>query len=479
MGENIDPSVVIEIGDEKKQTSVKEGTNAPFFNEVKRTNHLSETKHLLLSLSVRDSLPPHHLFSPSVFCVWLLCPQRGVLRQSHQAVGESINQINQKGANQRWLWCNSISHLKYFHNPSVCELHCVKRSFYSILSVRTFELPLCGYSSLQVMHTKMLRSFCIGSFKLDVWTVYKQPGISPVPVAAHCCSMISNQSMKGVFFLSSHDMFWYLDWRLKVPRGFSLPQKHWFRFQKTLNHHVSSDRSVFLINFCLFLVPPGHQFLNKWAMLTQPGDLSTGVKGYVKCDISISAKGETIQPGPKASDAEEQIDKYESVCSLNVVLLFPVLFAQSGLMGKVTETGMGDVCDCNNPPCHLKPFSKDNNDSRLSWYLKISDEIGFFSLCHCSYCCKVWGTFQIFFIALMAFFLRNLLIPEGFPSERPWARFFVKVYRAEGLPRNNSSIMANVTKAFIGDNTALIDPYVVVSFFKQVVGWIAAAIRWY
>jgi len=37
VGENIDPSVVIEIGDEKKQTSVKEGTNAPFYNEV-RTN---------------------------------------------------------------------------------------------------------------------------------------------------------------------------------------------------------------------------------------------------------------------------------------------------------------------------------------------------------------------------------------------------------------------------------------------------------
>lgn len=73
-------------------------------------------------------------------------------------------------------------------------------------------------------------------------------------------------------------------------------------------------------------------------------------------------------------------------------------------------------------------------------------------------------------IHVLSFFLRNLLIPEGFPSERPWARFFLKVYRAEGLPRNNSSIMANVTKAFIGDNTALIDPYVVVSFFKQVVG---------
>ena len=67
---------------------------------------------------------------------------------------------------------------------------------------------------------------------------------------------------------------------------------------------------------------------------------------------------------------------------------------------------------------------------------------------------------------------RNLLIPEGCPSERPWARFCMKVYRAEGLPRSNSGLMANVTKAFIGDNTALVDPYVVVSFFKQVVGGI-------
>lgn len=34
VGENIDPVVIIEIGDEKKQTTVKEGTNAPFYNEV-------------------------------------------------------------------------------------------------------------------------------------------------------------------------------------------------------------------------------------------------------------------------------------------------------------------------------------------------------------------------------------------------------------------------------------------------------------
>lgn len=64
---------------------------------------------------------------------------------------------------------------------------------------------------------------------------------------------------------------------------------------------------------------------------------------------------------------------------------------------------------------------------------------------------------------------RNLLLPAGFPSERPWSRFYVKVYRAEGLPRMNSSIMANVTKAFVGDTKDLIDPYVVVSFFGQMV----------
>ncbi|XP_054603148.2 fer-1-like protein 6 isoform X3 [Nothobranchius furzeri] len=227
VGENIDPSVVVEIGDEKKQTTVKEGTNAPFYNE-------------------------------------------------------------------------------YF----VFDVFAYKEIFYDKVI------------KLTVIHSKMLRTFSVGSFKLDVWTVYKQPGAS----RSHLSS----------------DQSWTPELLLCCQRS---------------TKDCCPDSL-------------GHQFINKWAMLTDPGDISTGVKGYVKCDISVSAKGEAMQPGQKASDAEEQIDK-------------------------------------------------------------------------------------------------NLLIPEGFPSERPWARFCVKVYRAEGLPRNNSSIMANVTKAFIGDNTALIDPYVVVSFFKQ------------
>lgn len=65
------------------------------------------------------------------------------------------------------------------------------------------------------------------------------------------------------------------------------------------------------------------------------------------------------------------------------------------------------------------------------------------------------------------FVFRNLLLPEGIPAERQWARFYVKIYRAEGLPKMNTSIMANVKKAFIGENRDLVDPYVQVQFAGQ------------
>lgn len=64
----------------------------------------------------------------------------------------------------------------------------------------------------------------------------------------------------------------------------------------------------------------------------------------------------------------------------------------------------------------------------------------------------------------------NLLLPADVPAERQWARFYVKVYRAEGLPKMNTSIMANVKKAFIGENKDLVDPYVQVLFAGQKVG---------
>uniref|UniRef100_A0A4X2KXZ5 C2 domain-containing protein n=1 Tax=Vombatus ursinus TaxID=29139 RepID=A0A4X2KXZ5_VOMUR len=194
VGENIDPVVIIEIGDEKKQTTVKEGTNSPFYNEY----------------FVFDFIGPQvHLFDKII--------------------------------------------------------------------------------KISVMHNKLIGSLLIGSFKVDLGMVYNQPG---------------------------------------------------------------------------------HQFCDKWALLTDPTNIRTGTKGYLKCDISVAGKGDILQASPKTSDAEEQIEK-------------------------------------------------------------------------------------------------NLLVPQGFPFERPWARFYVRIFQAEGLPKMNSSIMANVTKAFVGDSKDLVDPFVEVTFAGQ------------
>uniref|UniRef100_A0A3P8YGM8 C2 domain-containing protein n=1 Tax=Esox lucius TaxID=8010 RepID=A0A3P8YGM8_ESOLU len=114
-----------------------------------------------------------------------------------------------------------------------------------------------------------------------------------------------------------------------------------------------------------------HQFYHKWAMLSDPDDITAGCKGYVKCDIAVVAKGDNIKTPHKANETDE--DDIEG----------------------------------------------------------------------------------------------NLLLPEGVPAERQWARFYVKVYRAEGLPKMNTNLMANVKKAFIGENRDLVDPYVQVVFAGQ------------
>ncbi|KXJ13200.1 Otoferlin [Exaiptasia diaphana] len=58
----------------------------------------------------------------------------------------------------------------------------------------------------------------------------------------------------------------------------------------------------------------------------------------------------------------------------------------------------------------------------------------------------------------------NLLLPEGVPAERPKARIIVKIYRADGLPKMNTGLMANVKKAITGEVRDLVNPYVEVSF---------------
>lgn len=50
------------------------------------------------------------------------------------------------------------------------------------------------------------------------------------------------------------------------------------------------------------------------------------------------------------------------------------------------------------------------------------------------------------------------------PAERQRAKYIVRIYRADGLPKMNSSIMANLKHALGGQVRDLVDPYVQVSF---------------
>ncbi|XP_077460197.1 fer-1-like protein 4 [Stigmatopora argus] len=60
---------------------------------------------------------------------------------------------------------------------------------------------------------------------------------------------------------------------------------------------------------------------------------------------------------------------------------------------------------------------------------------------------------------------RNLMLPRGMPSERPWARFRVRLYEAEGLPTMDAGLMAKISK--VTDRKVFIDPYVQVTFAGQ------------
>ena len=64
----------------------------------------------------------------------------------------------------------------------------------------------------------------------------------------------------------------------------------------------------------------------------------------------------------------------------------------------------------------------------------------------------------------MCLFCSNLLLPDGVPAERQRAKYIVRIYRADGLPKMNSSVMANLKHAFGGHQRDLVDPYVQVSF---------------
>ncbi|XP_078391487.1 fer-1-like protein 4 isoform X2 [Cetorhinus maximus] len=115
---------------------------------------------------------------------------------------------------------------------------------------------------------------------------------------------------------------------------------------------------------------PDHKFFQKWATLTDPKDTKGGIKGFVKCTISVMGKGDS--QGFLSSTASNQDEDIE----------------------------------------------------------------------------------------------KNLLLPKQVPAERPWAKFYIKIYKAEDLPSMNSGFMGSFSK-ILGDNKVFIDPYVQVTFAGQ------------
>ncbi|XP_050539137.1 otoferlin-like isoform X2 [Daktulosphaira vitifoliae] len=123
----------------------------------------------------------------------------------------------------------------------------------------------------------------------------------------------------------------------------------------------------FKIDLCTVYNTHEHQFYHKWALLTDPDDVAGGPKGYLKCDISVIGKGDTIKIPPKTEKDEDDIEA-------------------------------------------------------------------------------------------------NLLLPDGMPVDRQRAKYMVRIYRADGLPKMNSTLVANVKKAFTGETRDLVDSFVQVSF---------------
>lgn len=48
-----------------------------------------------------------------------------------------------------------------------------------------------------------------------------------------------------------------------------------------------------------------HQFYHKWAILSDPEDLTASLKGYLKCDIAVVGKGDNIKTPHKANETDE------------------------------------------------------------------------------------------------------------------------------------------------------------------------------
>nr|CAD7397051.1 unnamed protein product [Timema cristinae] len=329
-GLNMDPVVCVQVGEQRKYTSVKESTNCPYYNEPLALSSAS------LKLVLWD----------------------GGLEGERHGVASQPTKVSFRANKNRWITENYF--VFDFHMPPVMLFDKIitlsVTIFQTLLSSQTTsviqrsyiipgnrsspEVPglipsayrfLCEAVGLVwdqfslVLHSRKLlcSGTVVGSFKIDLKTVYD----APVQTIGR---LVVSQLGLSDFNCSC----------------------------RTEDGTMSNDDEG---------VSTDHQFYHKWALLTDPDDIAGGPKGYLKCDISVIGKGDTVKVPQKSEKDEDDIEA-------------------------------------------------------------------------------------------------NLLLPDGVPVERQRARFIVRVYRADGLPKMNSSIVANVKKAFTGEFKDLVDPYVQVSF---------------
>uniref|UniRef100_A0A8C3Y454 C2 domain-containing protein n=1 Tax=Catharus ustulatus TaxID=91951 RepID=A0A8C3Y454_CATUS len=169
VGVNINPFVVVKVGEEKRHTATQKSTNCPFYNE-----------YFLFDFNEPRDILFHRLIEISV-CM------------------------------------SSSSPFTLVIQPDAAVLPLTPGVFHSK------KIPFLGT--------------CIGTFKMDVETVYSQPGNS------------------------------------------------------------SSSLS-------------DHRFFQKWAVISDPTDTQAGVKGFVKCNISVSARGDIVGFLPTYSrNQDEDIER--------------------------------------------------------------------------------------------------------------------------------------------------------------------------
>ncbi|XP_054702020.1 fer-1-like protein 4 isoform X1 [Grus americana] len=51
---------------------------------------------------------------------------------------------------------------------------------------------------------------------------------------------------------------------------------------------------------------PDHRFFQKWAVISDPTDTQAGVKGFVKCNISVTARGDVVASLPASSSSRDE-----------------------------------------------------------------------------------------------------------------------------------------------------------------------------